>query len=325
MAKKTKSDDDIYDNLEKSFKKRGLGRGLNALFEDEEGAYPQVEDGGQPVQSDSGAPNSQRRLIDISAIEPGPYQPRTVFEDKKIAELANSMEQHGVLQPLLVRARDGVEGGYEIIAGERRWRAAMKAKLHEIPVVIKEFTDKEALEIGIIENLQREDLNALDEAAALQRLIDEFSYTQEEAAQSVGKSRSYVANMVRLNTLPKDIKEYIWDGKLSAGHARTLITSDDPIALAKEIVKSNLSVRDAEALSNPKKKTRTAKASKKSSKDVDHLALEHDLSNTLGLTTTIEMSDKKKGKLSIAFKDLDQLDMVIKTILKGKNKLPKDA
>ncbi len=300
--------EDIYEALEKSFKKRGLGRGLNALFEDEEGVYPQIDNEGQ-------TPSAQRKAISISQIAPGPYQPRTIFNDERIAELADSMREHGVLQPLLVRANPDSDGMYEIVAGERRWRAAQKAGIHEIPVIIRNFTDKETLEIGLIENLQREDLNPLDEARALEQLMAEFSYTQNEAAQSVGKSRSYVANMVRLTTLPKEVQKFLENGELSAGHARTLVTAKDPLSMAKQIVNSGLSVRDAEKLTalgrstNKKKKATTQK-------DINTIALEKEVSDKIGLNVTIDMKSSTAGKVTIAFRDLDQLDEIVHRLTK---------
>ena len=300
--------EDIYEALEKSFKKRGLGRGLNALFEDEEGVYPQIDNEGR-------TPAAQRKAISISQIAPGPYQPRTIFNEERIAELADSMREHGVLQPLLVRANPDSEGMYEIVAGERRWRAAQKAGIHEIPVIIRNFTDKETLEIGLIENLQREDLNPLDEARALEQLMEEFSYTQNEAAQSVGKSRSYVANMVRLKTLPKEVQKFIESGELSAGHARTLVTAKDPVSLAKQIVNSGLSVRDAEKLTS---QARPINKRKKAStqKDINTIALEKEVSDKLGLNVVIDMKSSAAGKVTITFRDLDQLDEVVHRLTK---------
>ena len=310
-AQKSPKKDDPFSALEKSFKKRGLGRGLEALFEDEEATYPQFS----PQEQ---APQKQRRMIAISQISPGAYQPRTIFDENALAELAASMKEHGVLQPLLVRVKklDGKINAeeFEIIAGERRWRAAQKAGIHEIPVIIREFSDKAALEIGLIENLQREDLNPLDEARALKQLMDEFEYTQQEAAESMGKSRPYVANMVRLMSLPIEVRDYIERGELTAGHARTLITADNPLELAREIVAKNLSVRATEALSKSKKKPSQSPKKAKPQKDVNTIALENEVSDALGMVVSIDMVNNKQGTLNVAFKNLDQLDELIKKL-----------
>lgn len=299
--------EDIYEALEKSFKKRGLGRGLNALFEDEEGVYPQVDEQGQ-------APGTQRKAISISQIEPGPYQPRTVFNADRINELSESMKEHGVLQPLLVRRKPGSEDMYEIVAGERRWRAAQKAGIHEIPVIIRTFSDKETLEIGLIENLQREDLNPIDEARALEQLMEEFSYTQAEAAQSVGKSRPYVANMVRLTTLPEDVQALLIAGKLTAGHGRALVSAKDPVAMAQQIISSGLNVREAEKLTSQTRPK--SKKSKTPQKDINTIALEKEVSDKLGLNVSIDMKNKQAGKVTISFRDLDQLDEIVHRLTK---------
>jgi len=289
----------VYEALERSFKKRGLGRGLNALFEDEEGDYPS----GTELQMDSGG--SGRKVIDIAKIRPGEFQPRKTFDEAALRELAESVKKHGLLQPILVRES---EGEYEIVAGERRWRAAQKAGLHEVPVILRDFTDREALEIGLVENLQRVDLNPMDEAFALDQLLSDFGYTQEEAAKAVGKSRPYVANMVRLITLPEEVQKFIISGDLTTGHARTLVTAEDPIAAAKQIISSGLSVREAEKLSGKKA---TPSGKEKKTKDVNTIALEKEVSDKLGLNVSIDMKDKSGGKVLISFRDLDQLDEVL--------------
>ena len=299
---------DVYEELEKSFKKRGLGRGLNALFEDEEGVYPQADADGQ-------TPGSTRRMLDISQIEPGAYQPRKVFDEQALSELSDSIKQHGMLQPILVRPKEGATDLYEIVAGERRWRAATKAKLHEIPVIIRDLTDKETLEIGIIENLQREQLNPIDEAQALQDLINLFKYTQEEAAIAIGKSRPYVANMLRLTKLPEKVIAYLKEGSLSVGHARTLVTAPNPEELADQIIQGNLSVRAAEALSGTPAKAKNTKIAK--TKDVNTLALEKEVSEKLGLAVSIDMKGERAGTVNIKFKDLDQLDHLLHRISKA--------
>ncbi|MBL4588538.1 MAG: ParB/RepB/Spo0J family partition protein [Alphaproteobacteria bacterium] len=329
MTKKTPKkptkdkDADVYENLEKKFKKRGLGRGLDALFQDEEGEYPQLDEDGKvfekPESNLDVSPEvaaRQRRLIGTAQIHPGVYQPRKKFIDSSLEELAESIKQHGVIQPLLVRPHPHSSDKFEIVAGERRWRAAQIAGIHEVPVIIKDLSDKLTLEIGLIENLQREDLNPIDEASALAQLIEEFEYTQEAAAKSVGKSRSYVANMTRLMKLPAKIQSYLRDGELSAGHARALITSDDPEMLAEEIIKGGLNVREVEGLMSKKKGKKPSSKKEKPVKDINTLALENEISDQLGLRVSIDMKNKAAGKVSIEFKSLDQLDEIIHRLSK---------
>lgn len=305
---------------------RGLGRGLSALFEDEE-PYPQSAGGGESEDGGEGGnaaglaegSRSNRRTINISQIEPGPAQPRQVFDEEALAELAASIARHGILQPLLVRPREGVEGVFQIIAGERRWRAAQLAQLHEVPVVIRADLDEEAvMEVALVENLQREDLNPLEEAEGYKNLIDRFGHSQENIADFVGKSRSHVSNMMRLLSLPGPVRALLRDGALSAGHARTLVTAKDPIALAKRIVEGGLSVRQAERLaaedsgrSKPKSSGPGAQQ-KAASKDADTLALENEVSSALGMRVSIEVSaEGTSGALRIEFKTLDQLDEIL--------------
>ena len=293
-------------------KKRGLGRGLGALFEDEEGVYPQVDPEGQ-------TPGAVRRMAGIDQLEPGPWQPRVDFEPHALQELADSIKTHGVLQPLLVRAKPGVEGKFQIIAGERRWRASQKARLHEVPVIVKEMSDADAVEVALIENLQRADLNAIEEALGYQRLMNEFGHTQEKMAAQLGKSRSHVANMVRLLTLPEGVQDLVRDGRLSAGHARALVTAKDPEHLAGMAVGHGWSVRETEKQAAAEA-GRPSKGKGKSSsgaepKDVDTVALEKEMSDLLGLRVTIDVkSDGKGGRwgnLKVDFKNLDQLDDVL--------------
>ena len=289
-------------------KKRGLGRGLNALFEDEEEGFSQGEG--------SVAEGHKRDMVGVDQLEPGPGQPRTVFQDSALSELADSIKQHGVLQPLLVREKEG--GGYHIVAGERRWRAAQKAQLHEVPVIVLDISEVEAFEIALIENLQREDLDPIDEATGYQRLIDEHNYTQEKLAESLGKSRSHIANISRLLQLPEFVQKCLSEGKISIGHARALITAKNAANLVKEVISQNLSVRETEKLvadtqGRPQKTTkRSVKSEPK--KDVDTLALEQDLSNKIGMRVSIDSHDGKTGKLSISFKSLDQLDELLKKL-----------
>lgn len=293
-------------------KKRGLGRGLNALFEDEEGIYPQV---GQ----DGHTPGRKRDMLGVEFLVPGSSQPRRSFNDESIAELSESIRHHGLLQPILVR-RDATGGEmFEIIAGERRWRAAQKAQLHEVPVIILELSDIEALEIALIENLQREDLNPVDEARGYQKLLEDFGHTQEKLAKALGKSRPHIANMVRLLSLPEDVTDYLRDGKLSMGHARALITAKNPSVLAREVISKGLNVRQTEALAlsesdknNASPQTALSGGKKGAiSKDADTLALEKDLADTLGMNVSIDSRDGASGQLRIDFKSLDQLDELI--------------
>lgn len=305
------------DMLKKDGKKRGLGRGLGALFEDEEGTYPQVDPEGQ-------TPGAVRRMAGIDQLEPGPWQPRKIMDPDALKELADSIAVHGVLQPLLVRAKPGHEGKFQIIAGERRWRASQKAQLHEVPVVVKELEDEAAMEIALIENLQRADLNPMEEAQGYQRLMEEFGHTQEKLAKSLGKSRSHVANMVRLLSLPASVQELVSTGLLSVGHARALITAADPEAMAKIVVENNMSVRDTEKLVNgekpPKSGTGKGSAGKGAAqgKDVDTVALEKEMTDLLGLKVVIDVkSDGKGGRwgaLKVEFKNLDQLDDVLRRL-----------
>lgn len=297
-------------------KKGGLGRGLNALFEDEE--TPAFAAASAPAQNASSAADSgPRKTLPIASLRPGKFQPRQSFNDSTIAELSESISNHGVLQPLLVRPLKGMPNHYEIIGGERRWRAAQKAQLHEVPVIIKELDDEAAMEISLIENLQREDLNALDEAEAYQRLMVEFAHTQEKLAKVVGKSRSHIANMVRLLNLPGSVRKMVRDGKLSAGHARALITAKDPEGLALQVVDRGLSVRDTEKLA-ASIEGKIAKVGKAvvQAKDVDTINLERDMSAELSMKVAIEMdqSGSGSGKIVLKYKDMDQLDKVIRLL-----------
>ncbi len=295
-------------------KSRGLGRGLNALFEDDEGVYPQVDPQG-PVQGRA------RTMLGIDQLQPGEGQPRRIFKETSIAELADSIKQHGVLQPLLVRELAGQNGRYEIIAGERRWRASQKAQLHEVPVIVLTITDAQAFEIALIENLQREDLDPIDEAYGYQKLMNEYAYTQEKLAESLGKSRSHIANMTRLLSLPFMVQNYLSDGKISVGHARALIPAGERAdQLAKEIMAKNLSVRETEKLAaeatgrepnNKKAGATKASAAGLKEKDVNTLALEKDLADVLGMRVTIESKTDGSGSIRVDYKSLDQLDDVM--------------
>jgi ParB family chromosome partitioning protein len=258
----------------------------------------------------------------VERLRPGRYQPRRQFDDAKMDALVQSVKEKGVLQPLLVRRLADSPADYEIIAGERRWRAAQAAQLHEVPVIVKDLDDRECLEIALIENIQREDLSPLDEAEGYQRLTDEFSYTQEVLARAVSKSRSHVANMMRLLNLPDHVKGYIRSGELSAGHARALLGAPDPLTLAQVAIERGLNVRQLEKLvqdAKPPKSTlggagATARAAAApAEKDADTRALERSLSNALGLKVTIEHADSG-GRVTIHYGTLDQLDDIIQRL-----------
>jgi ParB family chromosome partitioning protein len=290
---------------DKKEQRRGLGRGLSALMADIE---PGVE---------TSAPSAQRpaRTLPIDKLFPNPNQPRRQFDASALEDLANSIRSKGVIQPLIVRQRGASESEYEIVAGERRWRAAQAAGVHEVPVVVREFSDEDVLEIAIIENIQRADLNAIEEAAGYDQLMTRFGHTQEKLAQALGKSRSHIANMLRLLNLPDVVKKAVTDGKLSAGHARALVTAPDPVLLAGDIVRRGLSVRDAErmvkeALSpDAEPKTKAPAKSTGSTKDADTKALEADLSAALGMKVSINHhAGKESGALTITYDTLEDLD-----------------
>jgi ParB family chromosome partitioning protein len=261
----------------------------------------------EPVKSTDAGATGQKRLP-VSSIIANRANPRSDFDAEALDELTNSIREKGVMQPLLVRPGTA-PNTFEIIAGERRWRAAQRAGLHEVPVVIREVDDKEALELAIIENVQRVDLNPLEEAQGYEQLIEQFSYTQQDLAQVIGKSRSHVANTLRLLKLPRDVRDMVTRGELTAGHARTLITAEDPAAVAKQIVEGGLSVREAEALSQ-RGPTPTRPAPEPEPKDTDTLAIEKQLSDLLGLKVTIDHKPNG-GKVEIRYKTLEQLDGVL--------------
>lgn len=287
----------------------GLGKGLSAIMgeiEDEKNlSEPQKTAGIEKIAID--------RLF------PGKYQPRRTFKPEELSDLIASIQTKGVLQPLLVRLRPGSSDTYEIIAGERRWRASKEAGLTEVPVIIKDFSDKETLEVALIENLQRQDLNPLEEAQGYHRLLQEFHRTQEELASVVGKSRSHVANMMRLLELPDSVKQYVEEGALSAGHARALLNAKNPEKLAKKVMDQGLNVRQTEqlAMTEGEKKPRTAqKVSVGGRKDNDIMALEAELSSLLKTNVTIKWSGRN-GKITIECNDLDKLDQVLQRLTTG--------
>ncbi|WP_420014142.1 ParB/RepB/Spo0J family partition protein [Tateyamaria sp.] len=281
-------------------KKRGLGRGLSAL----------MADVNEPQATDTSAvPLDQQ--IPIEEVRPNPDQPRKQFEAAPLDDLVASIKEKGVLQPLIVR-RVGDE--YEIVAGERRWRAAQQAQLHSLPVIVRDFTDTEVLEVAIIENIQRADLNPIEEAAGYHQLMEKFGHTQEKMAEALGKSRSHIANLLRLLNLPASIQDYVVKGDLSAGHARALITADEPEALAKKIIAGGLSVRAAEAL--VKKSAEGAKnifgggaKPGAAEKDADTKALESDLSAATGMKVSLTHNPNgEAGQITLHYTSLEQLD-----------------
>jgi len=257
------------------------------------------------------------RSIPIDLVQRNPQQPRKHFDDVELTELANSIRTHGVLQPILVRPIAG--GKYEIVAGERRWRAAQRAGLHTIPAVIRELNEVEVLEIAIVENVQRTDLNPIEEAQGFQALIDRFGRTQEEIAEAVGKSRPHIANMLRLLKLPEDLQEMVRDGRLSAGHARAILTAPDPRGLAQRAISQGLNVRDVERLAQQAKDEKhgpRVTAGGGEGKSADTRALEQSLSNALGLEVTITEKGTA-GELKVSYKTLEQLDEVIRRLRGG--------
>ncbi len=295
-------------------KQRGLGRGLDALFEDEEATFA-VDANADPAAEGASVNAGPRRMLGIGQLTPNPDQPRTYFDPALINELANSIKQHGLLQPILVRPIPNSPDMYEIVAGERRWRACQKAQIHEVPVVIRDLDDSHVLQIALIENLQRQDLNAIEEAKGYQRLMDEYAFTAEDVGQAVNKSRSHVANLVRLLTLPESVQQYVVGGGLSAGHARALIGSANPALLATDIMVKGLSVRQTEKLvaaeAGREINHRPKKGKDATFKDPNILAMENDLSNALGMKVTISMvGEGPEGSLRIDFKSLDQFDEI---------------
>ncbi|MBU8544491.1 MULTISPECIES: ParB/RepB/Spo0J family partition protein [Roseomonadaceae] len=277
-----------------------LGRGLSALIPD------------APASPASG---DALRNVPVEALEPGPFQPRGGMDRASLEELAGSIREHGILQPILVRPKAGSPGSYEIIGGERRWRAAQAAQLHEVPVVIRDLGDREAMAAGLVENLQRQDLNALEEAEGYKRLLEEFGLTQEGLGQSVGKSRSHVANTLRLLTLPDPVRELLRGGVLTAGHARALVGTAEPAKLAAQIVARGLSVRQAEALAAAPPKTEGAGGPPRP-QDPETRALERDLTERLGLKVAVRHQGKG-GEVTIRYRDLDQLDGLVRLLSGG--------
>jgi ParB family transcriptional regulator, chromosome partitioning protein len=290
-------------------RKRGLGRGLSALMSDVAETEAVV----------SAGPAAAERQIPIERISPNPDQPRKRFEDHDLDDLTASIKEKGVIQPLIVRKVG--EDQYEIVAGERRWRAAQRAQLHALPVVVREFSDVEVLEVAIIENIQRADLNPVEEAAGYRQLMDRFGHTQEKMAEALGKSRSHIANLLRLLNLPEQVLEMVRSGELSAGHARALIPADDPLKLAQQIVKGGLSVRAAEALvkkERPDERGAAPRQRKPVEKDADTKALEADLSAALGMKVVItHKPGEESGQMTLSYQSLDDLDELCRKLSGG--------
>jgi ParB family transcriptional regulator, chromosome partitioning protein len=273
-----------------------LGRGLAALFGEAEGAAP--------------ADPAMQRRVPIELIRPGSFQPRQRFAEAELDALAQSIREKGILQPLLVRPIVGEDTDFELVAGERRWRAAQRVGLHEVPVIVRPLADPEALEIALVENLQREDLSPLEEAQAYSRLMEEFGRTQASLAEAVGKSRSHVANTLRLLSLPVPVRRRLDEGELSAGHARALLGARDPVALAAEVVRRGLNVRATE---NLVQRRSAMPQSTRRPRDADIIALERELAAALGLRVTLEPR-KRGGTLTLHYASFEQLDQVLRLL-----------
>ncbi|MBB4066845.1 ParB/RepB/Spo0J family partition protein [Gellertiella hungarica] len=284
--------------------KRRLGRGLAALIGEMD----------QPLQADTARPGvNPDRLVPIEYISRNPRNPRRYFDEAELQDLASSIRQHGIVQPVVVRTLGPNQ--YEIIAGERRWRAAQLAGFVEVPVIVRDVDDRTALEIAIVENVQRADLNPLEEALGYEQLISEHGYTQNDLGEIIGKSRSHVANSLRLLKLPEPVKDMLADGSLSAGHARALVSTSDPAALARTIVHKGLSVRDAEKLAQNDIKGLSSPAAKsgKTEKDSDTLALERTLTDALGLEVSIAHKGNA-GSIKISYRTLEQLEDICRLL-----------
>jgi ParB family chromosome partitioning protein len=291
---------------DKQERKRGLGRGLSALMAD-------------VTESENASARSSaagERLAPIEQISPNPDQPRKRFAQEELEDLAASIREKGVIQPLIVRAR--TDGSFEIVAGERRWRAAQMAKLHELPVVVRSFTDVEVLEVAIIENIQRADLNPIEEATGYRQLMDRFGHTQEKIGEALGKSRSHIANLLRLLNLPDAVVDMVRSGDISAGHARALIPAKDPLTLARKIVKGGLSVRATEDLVRREVKgetTNPSRSTQKAEKDADTIALERDLAAAIGMKVSLDHAPgQESGKLTLHYRSLEDLDELCRVL-----------
>jgi len=280
-------------------KKKGLGRGLSALFGDEEPKGKNIE-------------KKELNKVSISDLSRNPYQPREIFNETKLEELTKSIKKNGVIQPIAVRPKKNELGKYEIVAGERRWLAAQKAGLHEIPVNVLDLTDVETLEVAIVENIQRDDLNPIEEARGYKRLFEEFKYDHESISKLMSKSRSHVSNTLRLLTLPIDVISMLEEGSLTSGQARPLIGLANASAIAEEIVSNNYSARKIEYLVKSKKSTK----SKNKTVDTNILKVQEKLEETLGLRVYISNKKNNSGKITIVYKDLEQFDLISKLLTK---------
>jgi len=302
--------------MSQSPKPRGLGRGLSALLGDEDVAATVAPAAGDPGGRDTGAPVTNRPPLSlpISHLRPGKMQPRTNFEG--LDALIESVRSFGLLQPILVRPVEGLADTYEIVAGERRWRAAQQAQLHDVPVVVRTLGDRDALQLGLVENLQRADLTPIDEAQGYRRLIEDFAQTQDDIARTVGKSRPHVANTLRLLDLPPAVQEMLRQGQLSAGQGRALVGLPDPLALAERAVAEKLTVRDLERLSGELKQRPKAKASKPdTNKSADTRALEKRIEEALGLKADLRLRGLgEQCLLTLEIRDFDQLDAVVERL-----------
>lgn len=306
--------------MNQPLKQARLGRGLSALLGDYAGARNAIEAGvtgaGDDMATDTPSTEDlSPSEIAIDRVVPNPKQPRRTFVEADLEELADSIRTKGVIQPILVRPDPAQPEMFEIIAGERRWRAARRAGLSVIPAVVREMDDREMLEIAIIENVQRSDLNAVEEAEAYKALIDRFGRTQESVAQQVGKSREHVSNTLRLLSLPDDVREHVREGRMTAGHGRALLKTSDPSGFANTVIAKQLSVRETEALSKADK-VATGKFEIKSAddKDVDTKALELDLQRALGLDVDIRHVNGKGGEVRIKYAQLEQLDEICRLL-----------
>jgi len=291
--------------------RKGLGRGLAALMSDV-GVDPQSARHGDG----DGTRRSLRELA-IEAISPNSDQPRRHFDAALLEELAESIRTRGILQPIVVRPIEASEERYQIVAGERRWRAAQMAGLHKVPALVRDLNDGEVLEIAIIENIQREDLNPIEEAVGYRNLIDRFGHTQEEVSSALGKSRSHIANLLRLLNLPPTVQAHLREGRLSMGHARALVTAPDAEALAQQVIRRGLSVRETEALVKSSAEPRAPRAKIAAEKDADTRVLEKDISANLGMSVVIDHSPSGEGRVSIRYHTLDQLDELCRLLSGG--------
>lgn len=292
-------------------KPRGLGRGLSALMAD--------------VQPEAGAatpaaPRAYDMTLPIEVIAANPEQPRRRFTQEQLDELTASIREKGIIQPLIVRRKVNGTAEYEIVAGERRWRAAQAAQLHEVPVILRDFDDTEVLEIAIIENIQRADLNPVEEAAGYRQLMEKFGHTQEKMAEALGKSRSHIANLLRLLNLPAEVRDLLEEGKLSMGHARALITAEDPVAIARRVVRDGLSVRQTEKLAKGVEEAAPKPAPRQVvEKDADTKALEADLSAATGLKVQVDHKPGgEAGVVTIRYDDFDGLDAICRLLNGGR-------